>query len=529
MDKIKFFTPVSYNTCKQDVGFKLTRKEWFAEKADSYFYLGGRVAYVLPKEVEGKSSAVVLKPGMRQSVIRQAIIVASYLTLILPVLMLAIKLACRLTLQFHISPIRQKLLVSPQTLDKFYGAMRGVRKEMQTNKEVQAGYGEYVVFRETAAGKQLVEKEVYERVDAVFKHYTPHRNPAAGHLPGQERYTQIRNQVKAISPDLEVAFIPRTLLELIFLRQCVEEDLTKGQICHMLSPHMRKPAALEALKNRVCWHKCYIDEEHTAASQEERIKDVSFAFNNALVKKLPSKGRLLSFDSISLLLNDHLRFFRDLHESSRTAMSVKAHRMANCNFPGPTTQLAVESSRGQIRSMGISNEEQERIVSNAVTLECSKVAETSLLVYRGGNLQEDLPQQYGAPYSLSYGTGLFAGALFDGGATAFHFMRQTSKNNWLGKSREAYAVPVPCDELKTSPVHIPGGSVVEQISAHGEWFHARSKCWKLLRPEDGIGGINGLGKIAYHKLADTLKHPTDALQFCERFNAFNQRAISLKN
>ncbi|MEI6243208.1 MAG: hypothetical protein WCP39_07415, partial [Chlamydiota bacterium] len=39
------------------------------------------------------------------------------------------------------------------------------------------------------------------------------------------RYEIIQEEIKKIDPALEIAFIPRTLYELIFIEQCIQEDL----------------------------------------------------------------------------------------------------------------------------------------------------------------------------------------------------------------------------------------------------------------------------------------------------------------
>ena len=420
-----------------------------------------------------------------------------------------LKLSCRLSMRFHISPIAQKLQITPQALQRFHTAMPQIRESVPS--EVKAGYGEYIVFHQTESGKKSVQKDIYDKVFEVLKQSLPHMNGAAT-LSGEMRYNQIRNRVKAISADLEIAFIPRTLHELFFLRKCVEEDLERGSICLNLSPVVRNRPGLEKIKG--CWHKCFV--ETNPLGQEKKIRKVSRNLNNALLAELPKEN---SFAAIRKMLEEQLSFFRQLHTTSGSDLSNKAIKLANCSMPGPTTNFVTESTRGAINPMGISNEAQVNIVRNAVALECSKVAEKCLLVYRGGNLEQDLPWQFGKPYSLSYGTSLFAGALYDGGATAFRFMRD--------KRREAYAIPIPFEELD-SVVHIPKGSIVEQLSSSGEWFHARSKIWQL-KSDDQIGGIFGLLSSLYQKWPQNLKSSATAFQFVEKFNAFNGRAISLKS
>lgn len=134
--------------------------------------------------------------------------------------------------------------------------------------------------------------------------------------------------------------------------------------------------------------------------------------------------------------------------------------------------------------MGIRNETDAQIIRDAIAFECSKIAVHSLFLYRGSDFQKDsassLPEQ-DKPYSLSYGSSLFAGCLYDGGATAFHYMRN---------EKNAYAVPLAFHQLDDSPFFVPTTHPVAQLSGDGEIFHARTKAWKdfdLLK----IGGMKG--------------------------------------
>ena len=71
MEKVDFFTPLSFAECKRDSN-RLNWKERLLEKADQTFYWGGKVAWVIPRESEGSSRAVVLKAGGRLSCLQAA-------------------------------------------------------------------------------------------------------------------------------------------------------------------------------------------------------------------------------------------------------------------------------------------------------------------------------------------------------------------------------------------------------------------------------------------------------------------------
>lgn len=107
MEKLSFFTPVSY----ADVD-KKTWKQGIFEKVDSYFYLGKRRAYVLtPEPVEGKYFVQIREA--KTSMLATALKVVSYVTLIIPLLMLVGKLLFRAFHRFEELKVEGKPNVAP--------------------------------------------------------------------------------------------------------------------------------------------------------------------------------------------------------------------------------------------------------------------------------------------------------------------------------------------------------------------------------------------------------------------------------
>ncbi len=102
MTEIRFFTPVEYGNHTTSFTEKLI------EKADFYFYLGGRkVAEIIPGNMEKNSQAVILKDE-RVVLWKTALKVASYFTIILPALMFLIKTVLRNRYSFHTYPHERK-------------------------------------------------------------------------------------------------------------------------------------------------------------------------------------------------------------------------------------------------------------------------------------------------------------------------------------------------------------------------------------------------------------------------------------
>src|SRR4029077_14838941 len=96
MDKVSFFTPVDYGSHPK------TLFQCCLEKIDAYFYLGGRKVRVIPGVMEKNSQGVEWVSG-RSSMLATLVKIASYFTIILPLIMLAAKAVLRSGQDFHIS------------------------------------------------------------------------------------------------------------------------------------------------------------------------------------------------------------------------------------------------------------------------------------------------------------------------------------------------------------------------------------------------------------------------------------------
>src|SRR3990167_8084861 len=101
MTKVDFFTPVNFGnqpkSCTQSL----------LEGVDSYFYLGGKKAYVIPGQTQqGTEGAVLAKDS--PAFLITALKIISYCTVVLPLVMLIAKTILRSIHSFHIIDIKQK-------------------------------------------------------------------------------------------------------------------------------------------------------------------------------------------------------------------------------------------------------------------------------------------------------------------------------------------------------------------------------------------------------------------------------------
>ena len=107
------------------------------------------------------------------------------------------------------------------------------------------------------------------------------------------------------------------------------------------------------------------------------------------------------------------------------------------------------------------------VVAQALLLECSPKVVGASLLYRGGEKSEAerIKRHLKETTSLSYGTSLFAGCVYDGTASVFHY---TSS-----KERNAFALVLDSKE-KEDLFYVPNEHPLQQLLSGGEFFHGRS-------------------------------------------------------
>lgn len=132
MAEIKFFTPVEYGNHATNFFQKLI------EQTDFYFYLGGRkIAEIIPGNIKRNSQAVILKDE-KAIWWKTALKVASYFTIILPVLIFLTKIILRKKYHFHtyphekewpeFSPKKEKLIKKIKDIQLRISCLNSLRK-----------------------------------------------------------------------------------------------------------------------------------------------------------------------------------------------------------------------------------------------------------------------------------------------------------------------------------------------------------------------------------------------------------------
>ncbi len=409
-------------------------------------------------------------------------------------------------------------------------------KSLEVIKDkITMGQGEYVVFHSLPNGeKKELTRETYDEVYKILNQYSPaaiiNRGAENAVEECNQRYELIKAKVKELDPSLEIVFVPRTLYELIFIRKCIQEDLKHNATCEFLDPGAHKitlkrfngdqqkyedylkEKAIQQ-KERKCWHLCYFkdagDNDHAG------VKDVAYRLNQTIVKKFSPLKEGFTHQEYLEHAEKEIQYLQNHHKNGTEG---KLDAIGNVNYPGPTANFGIESYRGSTKSMGIRNDKDAQIIRDAISVECSKVAQNAFFLYRGSIFQKDYPlcwDEKDRSYSLSYGTGLFAGCLYDGGATAFHFMRN---------QKNAYAIPVPFDQLHKSPFYIPPTNIIAQLFGHGEIFHSRTKVWK----DFDVNEMHGMNAGGNGDKREHLKSNLTKDELIGQYREYKNKAIQLK-
>ncbi len=403
--------------------------------------------------------------------------------------------------------------------------------QIAPEKEIFDGYGDFILrfqgSQEIVDYKKASEiLESYQVIRWIEKH--PEQTP-------QQRIEALENELHQLDPRLEFTFIPKTLYELFFLRQTIDEDVEKAKNFPYKDPQRPTEDELNSVRyrcysNRNSWLKFKKRVKGVPVKEEEledfygplivrhkeenpekrvRLKEISHRLNGAIQNQLNKFPRNLTMGQINELLEEQISFFKD--------HGTRFEPLVNSVSPGPSSHFTTESERGGLRPMKVADDGMANIFRHAVHLECSEEARGKAVLYRGGNIGKDTPIREGRCFSLSYGVSPFAGIVQDPGATAYHYMRT--------RKRDAYALLVdPKDPNDSELFHAPP-SFLSSIFEEGEYFHGRSKAYLI--PEGGsVYGHNLGGSFTYKEFPHKSKLPKD--RFTHLFQEKMRRAYLLK-
>ncbi len=370
-----------------------------------------------------------------------------------------------------------------------------------SDKPITTGHGEYIVYHQRPNGEKAApSRPLFNAVYAILSQLN---SPSI-----DNRYALLRSKIKAIDPSLEITFIARSYYEMQFLKKGIKENLKRGDFCP--NERMRpNPHAPNNLKD--CWHIVHFSGEED--NQAEGVKVLAFNLNENLVKKLNKhlKGKSdFTFQQIRNLTEKQIGFFQRFGDTFKPQYG----QFASSPYGDGS---AIEKFSGSCHyHLRIKSQEDAQIIQNAVAIECHSIAEKAFLLYRGTDSLNDLPyssQNPNQPYSFSFGSGLFAGTLYSGGATAFYYIKG---------SKEGLVMAVPAQEMPYAPFVIPNKHTLCHLSTeNGTVFHPRTKIWQTA--ESIWGGLNQTEARPFFSHLDRETVSDQVLDF------FNRNVILLKS
>lgn len=395
---------------------------------------------------------------------------------------------------------------------------------------IDNGNGEFIVF---SKNKRKVSQETYLKVYKIFNKYSliniANKHPN-DRLKIEElcknRANKIREKVAKIDKSLEIAFIPRTLYELALLKKCINEDIKNGRkACSLLE--QAQVGKMKPTREK-CWHaNCF---PNPGDNTDPCVQDVAFRLNKSIASSMFKDGKGLSFeewlDTAEKEINLLIRYGAD--EDLFISKENGENESPATRFNSPPYKLSPLSCDA---AKMLAN-----MIRNAAALECTELAQTSLLLYRSSHIKNDNTFKFNNKneetsdiqdytlVSLSYGTGLFAGSIYDMGAAPYGVKCK------MFDYPDTYVIPVPAHEHASGTFFIPDVNAVSQFFAYGENFHVRTQIGDAVPINDKISGICKTKNFGFKGDAPYGDHLISYLtnkEINQRFNEYKSNAIML--
>lgn len=429
---------------------------------------------------------------------------------------------------------------------------------------IQNGYGEYLIYRLSLEGKkEAISVEEYEKIYDLIEEC---RALKGDQIP-ENRHLYLKEKIQEkLGQEVLLAFIPRTLYELIFVKECIQEDIDNGTPLNVhefgilsfsqkkefevqtknmfgslkMAPEEEEKIVKETLKQGF-WQVCLFTDKdyelnfipkYNVEYRYDHVKKIAARLNQVAIeyfKEHHSNPEGFNFQEITTTKDKLVNFYKELH-SAHSELNAKAKKVISSTaYVGVAKEFAEEEVKIHGKAdpfpKGIADERHENIIASAIQLECSQESVNHIILYRGAKFSEDALMKkdfFGKSLlgnSLSYGPGLFSGVLFDGGANPFHYMRKP----WLDAL--ALTVPIKKQYEGKTPFHIYHINPLIQMMSSGEFFHGRTKVWNH-KPKDRIEGFYG-GSIEYSRILDCCKTERPQAKIEKQFKKYKDKTYIL--
>lgn len=426
------------------------------------------------------------------------------------------------------------------------------------NGEIKNGYGEYLIYRLCSDGqKEAITTQEYEKIYSIIEN----SRSLDGEEISQDRHAYLQAKIQEqLGHDVHLAFIPRTLYELIYAKQCIQEDIDKKICSHARGTNIlwalqeddwfekfnkgvSKAEFVKGCMEKGFWQQCLFDDKDylnnfTAKGsydyREKHIKAVAAELNRVALSHFKKcSTEIFTYSDFKEVNHEILSFMKELHnpESELHAKVQKISPTSAGAYGGIAKDFAEEKTKVWGKAdqypMGIACQRHEQIIQKAMQLECSAEAINSFIFYRGGVFSNDKLIKEEESWngkisttanSLSYGTSPYAGFLYDGGGTAFHFMRRHSVD------AQAFIVPMKKQKLGKTPFHFYNVHPLIQLMSRGEIFHVRTKIWNM-NSKGKVSGFESTVEDVYFE--NCLKSQDTQEKMEKRFQKYKNKAYLL--
>lgn len=387
---------------------------------------------------------------------------------------------------------------------------------------IKNGYGEYLVYRSSPDGGKIAISDVeYESIFEVIE--------AARLENPNDRHSHLEGKIQEkLGKDVNIAFIPRTLYEQIFLHASIQEESEKHRILNAkelmtarallrpreeisgfkLTSEERKKIIERSMKQGF-WQLCIYDDidyeegfknRHEDDYRKAHLVKIASKLNVVALSKFKGNGKGFAFAELADVQREELHFFKSLKDPN-SEIHAQAKKVSVMQGYTLADRFIKEDGR-DLHPLGVRNARDEEILQKALQLECSAEAVNQLILYRGAEFDKDEVTRKKSSYSpdspilantLSYGTSLYGGALYDGGATAVRYMR----DGW--EDAQAMIVPLKEHLAGHTPFHAFLVHPLISLCSHGEVFHARTKLWNHA-PDESVMGFRGVGETDFKEI-----------------------------
>jgi hypothetical protein len=354
---------------------------------------------------------------------------------------------------------------------------------------IKNGAGEFVVSK---GDRENLTPEEYEKAFKILEKYSP------AHFH-QDLNFKIREELiledlkKEIGPSCQITFIPRTLYDIIAIQQVLKEEL----VDHRNSSNREKEGTECQRFLRFQGAQFFSNDAAIILGaksfdpRKDQEDDPDFATIREQHKECPCKNN-------GVRSPQYLSFLKKSTEQTAHKINeIFLSKLSSEQVTFETLKQMTKEAIKEIKDSKISNTNSilsnlqkvvskilDRVVENALELECSEMALKNTFLFRGANIAHDSPFNLKAQkeQSLSYGTSLFAGIFKDEGATSMRYMHD---------DKDAFALHISFPQIASAPFHVKLEHPLEQLWGKGEWFHSRSKVSSAKQMTDCIHGVSG--------------------------------------